>query len=206
MDIKQQLTNIPESKKTPLVKWLLEIVKQQDDYIQFLQKQNTELRERVSNLEKELRQIKKLKEKPIIKPSKLNENDKDKDNEGGKRPGSNKHSKKDIIIHEERSLEPDNLPTGAVFVREREFDVQEIVFGNHNIRFKIREFRLPDGTIVSGKLPQEFDSHFGPTMQTFINYQHYQCGVPQNLILEQMRELNVDISEGQINRILTKKR
>lgn len=85
MDIKQQLTNIQESEKTPLVKWLLEIVKQQDHYIQFLhkqnddlQKQNIELQDRVSNLEKELRQIKKLKEKPNIKPSTLNKNDKDK--------------------------------------------------------------------------------------------------------------------------------
>ncbi len=37
---------------------------------------------------------------------------------------------------------------------------------------------------------------------SFIIYQHHQCRVPQNLILEQLRELEVDISAGQINRIL----
>ena len=33
----------------------------------------------------------------------------------------------------------------------------------------------------------------------FTLYQHHQCRGPQNLILEQLRELGVDISEGQVN-------
>jgi hypothetical protein len=37
---------------------------------------------------------------------------------------------------------------------------------------------------------------------SFTLYQHHQCRVPQNLILEQLRELGVDISAGQVNRIL----
>ena len=42
----------------------------------------------------------------------------------------------------------------------------------------------------------------GPTLMSFTLYQHHQCRVPQNLILEQLRELGVDISTGQVNRIL----
>ena len=37
---------------------------------------------------------------------------------------------------------------------------------------------------------------------SFTLYQHHQCRVPQNLICEQLRELGVDISTGQVNRIL----
>ncbi len=212
METLRLLDNIPESEKTPLVNWLLEIIKQQDAVIQSLQKQllesqkqNATLQERVHTLEKELRQIKKLKEKPTIKPSTLNKDPKVNENNDTKRPGSKKHSKKSITINEVRDIEPDNIPADAVLVRTREFDVQDIIFQNYNIRFNIKEYRLPDGTIISGKLPEKYDGHFGPSLKTFILYQHYSCGVPQHLIFEQMREWCVDISEGQINRILTEK-
>ena len=39
-------------------------------------------------------------------------------------------------------------------------------------------------------------------MISFVLYQHHQCRVPQPLILEQLRELGIDISAGQVNRIL----
>jgi hypothetical protein len=53
-----------------------------------------------------------------------------------------------------------------------------------------------------GKLPPEYQGHYGPTLIAFTLYQHHQCRVPQPLILEELRELGVDISAGQVNRIL----
>ncbi|MGK7872365.1 MAG: hypothetical protein AB4426_03330, partial [Xenococcaceae cyanobacterium] len=44
--------------------------------------------------------------------------------------------------------------------------------------------------------------HYGPTLMSFTLYQHHQCRVPQNLILEQRPELGVDISAGQVNHLL----
>ena len=55
-------------------------------------------------------------------------------------------------------------------------------------------------------LPEEIKalgSHFDSSLQSFILYQYYHCHVTQPLILEQLWELGVDISTGQVNRIIT---
>ncbi len=68
--------------------------------------------------------------------------------------------------------------------------------------FCASEYVTLEGKTMVGKLPAEYQGHYGPTLMSFTLYQHYQCRVPQNLILEQLRELGVDISSGQVNRIL----
>ena len=97
---------------------------------------------------------------------------------------------------------PEKLPEGATFNGYREYDVQEIVLHRHNIRFKLAEYVTVSGKTIVGKLPEQYQGHYGPTLIAFTLYQHHQCRVPQNLILEQLREIGVDISVGQVNRIL----
>jgi hypothetical protein len=46
-------------------------------------------------------------------------------------------------------------------------------------------------------------SHFGCTLRSFILYQYYHALVTQPLILEQLFEIGVDISSGEVNRIIT---
>ena len=41
-----------------------------------------------------------------------------------------------------------------------------------------------------------------PLRVCYVMYQHYQCRVPQPLIYEQLREWGIDISTGQVNRLL----
>jgi len=54
-----------------------------------------------------------------------------------------------------------------------------------------------------GKLPENLaDRHFGPELIRFILYQHCQCHVTQPLLLEQLREIGVDISSGQLSNFL----
>ncbi len=54
-----------------------------------------------------------------------------------------------------------------------------------------------------GELPKGYQAgHFGPKLVSYILYQHYQCRVPQPLIYEQLREWGIDISVGQVNRLL----
>ena len=55
-----------------------------------------------------------------------------------------------------------------------------------------------------GKLPDEVhNGHFGATLVSFILYQYYHADVTQPLIWEQLVDLGVDISTGQVNRIIT---
>ncbi len=145
---------------------------------------------------------KKLKGKPKIRPSTLNQEVK-LPKKGGKRPGGDKRSKKtDFVVDSERIIEPEDLPEGATFNGYREYDVQDLILERHNIRFLLAEYVTLEGKTIVGKLPAEYQGHYGPTLMSFTLYQHHQCRVPQNLILEQLRELGVDISTGQVNRIL----
>ena len=143
---------------------------------------------------------------PKIRPSTLNQEDK-KPKEGGKRAGSDKRSKKkSLVVDEERIREPEELPEGATFNGYREYDVQDLILKRHNIRFLLAEYVTVEGKTIVGKLPREYQGHYGPTLISFTLYQHHQCRVPQNLILEQLRELGVDISAGQVNRILVEEK
>ena len=60
-----------------------------------------------------------------------------------------------------------------------------------------------EGKTIVGELPTEYQGkHYGPGLVCYVMYQHYQCRVPQPIIYEQLREWGIDISTGQVNRIL----
>jgi len=64
-------------------------------------------------------------------------------------------------------------------------------------------YQSPDGESVIGELPVAVaGSHFGPTLRSYMLSQHYQQHVPQRLILKQLWEWGVEISSGQLNRLL----
>ena len=194
---------IPEEKRTPLVNWLLNLVAEQQQTIEKQQQTIAKLSKKVNSLDEELKAIKKLKGKPKISPSTLNSQNKNA-KKSEKRPGSDKRSKKvNFEVDEERIIEPEEkLPEGAIFNGYREYDVQDLVLKRHNIRFLLAEYVTVEGKTIVGKLPKEYQGHYGPTLMSLTLYQHHQCRVPQNLICEQLRELGVDISTGQVNRIL----
>ena len=56
---------------------------------------------------------------------------------------------------------------------------------------------------VTASLPNDVTSHFGPTLQQYMLYQHFHNHVTQPLLHEELRELGIDISAGQVNRLLT---
>ncbi len=85
----------------------------------------------------------------------------------------------------------------------RTYDVQEIEIRRHNIRFRLAEYLTDDGKTVVGELPPEYrQKHYGPKLISYVMYQHYQCRVPQPLIYEQLQEWGIEISTGQVNRLL----
>ena len=194
--------DIPESERTPLVEWLLNIIGEQQKLIDKLEAKVSQLEQKVENLDEQLLIAKKLKGKPKIRPSNLNKT-KEPPVEGKKRAGSEKRSKKtSFIADEERVIEPVELPNDSKFNGYREYDVQDLILKRHNIRFLLAEYVTSVGKTIVGKLPEEYIGHYGVTLRGFILYQHHQCRVPQPLIIEQLRELGIDISTGQINRLL----
>lgn len=179
-------------------------IQEQQATIAELEQKLKRQQERLAQLEEELRAQKKLKGRPKIGASKLNEQ-KPKSEGEGKRPGSAKRSKKSgFEVDEEKIIQPEEIPPGAKFNGYRNYDVQELKIERYNIRFRLAEYITEEGKTLVGKLPPEYSQgHYGPNLVGYILYQHYQCRVPQKLIHEEMQEWGIEISTGQINQILT---
>lgn len=202
MELPPTLSEIPESERTPLVKWLLNIIAEQQQVIEQQQERLDKLEAKAGQLEEELKAAKKLTKKPKIRASSLNQ-PKELIAEAQKRAGSEKRSKKTSFeVDEQRVIEPLELLEGARFNGYREYDVQDLIVKRHNIRLLLAEYVTPEGKTIAGKVPREYLGHYGATLVSFVLYQHHQCRVPQPLILESLREFGIDISAGQVNRIL----
>lgn len=64
----------------------------------------------------------------------------------------------------------------------------------------------PEGKLIKGKLPDSVDGHFDATLRSFILQQYNHGHVTQPLIWKELTDFGVDISKGQVNRILTEKK
>lgn len=185
--------DIPVSDQSPLVLTLAAVIQKQAIEIQ--------------KLRDEIQRLKKTTVRPEIKPSRLlkppPEESPDPKKKKRKRPGSAKRKKtKDLRIDVNEVLQPDNLPAGAKLEGYRDFVVQDIVLESRNTRYRRAVYRLPDGTLLVAQRPAEVDSHFGPALREFILLQVHQNHVTQGRLLEQLGEMGVDISAGQLSNIL----
>jgi len=206
---------IPAEQRTPLVDSLLLVIKQLQTTIEQLQTTVQRQQQRIEQLEEEIRRLKGVPDPPKRppQPSPLNDpsgppsvsGEKKKPNTpDGKRPGSAKRSKtRDLVVHEDVPLLLDNLPDGTKFLGYQDFTVQDLKVEPHNTRYRRGRYQLPDGTIVTAPLPKDVTSHFGPTLQQHVLYQHFHNHVTQPLLHEELLELEIDISAGQVNRLLT---
>ena len=194
-------SKLSEIEKSPAVSTLIGIVEQQFTTIQ----QQTEL---IQLLRDEVARLKGQKPKPKIKPSKLEKDTKKKKKSSSdKRAGSQKREKTaNLVVHEHIRVPPEIIPEGSVFKGLQPYTVQGIRIEPHNICYLLERWQTPDGTNIVGKLPPDVQGHYDCTLKTYTLYQHNHCQVTQPLLLEQLREWGVDISAGQLSRILTEQK
>jgi hypothetical protein len=190
---------IPEAERTPLVRQLLEIIYLQQEQIQQLQ-------ERIRQLEEEIARLKGLKARPTIAPSSLETPPRTPRDPAAKRPGSAKRSKTArLTITEETVLRLPHVPDGAVIKGYEDFVVQDLILQPRVILYRREHWLTPDGHSLLAPLPTEIapGSHFGPDLICFILHQYHHQHVTQPLLLEQLHQLGIDISAGELSRILT---
>lgn len=189
MNISKLIPKISEEEMTPLVIRLLEI--------------NQLLIEEVQNLKDEIARLKGQKSRPKIKPSNITKGE-NKEEERSKRNsgGARRAKTKGIRIHEDIPIKPDNIPTGSKFIDYRDYIVQNIKFFPWNIRYRRERWQTPSGAYIIGQLPEDVKGHFGADLRSYILNQYYSCHVTEPLLAEQLRQLEVQISTGQVNNIL----
>ena len=188
------LGEIAEEQKSPLVTQLLHVIEQQAKEIQ--------------QLKDEIARLKGHKGKPKIPQSRLEKEPESKDDSEkssqSKRPGSQKRSKtKELIIHETVLIAPEEIPEGSTRLGHDDYIVQGLKIELHNIRYRLERWCTPEGEVIKGELPKSVEGHFSAELRRFALQQHYHCHVTQPLLLEELREMGVEISSGQVDRILT---
>jgi len=180
---------IDESERTALVTQLIELVQHQAEIIQILRD--------------EIAVLKGNKPKPKIKPSGMEAGDENKKSPKKRPRNTTERSKTaELEIHETKVIAAENVPAGSTCKGDRYFVVQGLVIESHNIEDKLERWLTPDGDYVEAELPSDVPCHFNAEIICFILYQYHQCHVTQPLLLEQLREYGVDISEGPLNRLL----
>jgi hypothetical protein len=185
--------DIAESECTPLVRQLLDIVRLQQ--------------ERIRQLEDEIIRLKGLKTRPQIAPSALETPPRTPPPPDAKRPGSAKRSKNAQLTMTPIVVPLPDPPDGAVFKGYEDFVVQELVVQPRVTCYRRERWQTADGQNLVAPLPAEVlpGSHYGPNLICFALHQYHHQHVTQPLLLEQLHQLGIDISAGQLSRILTEK-
>jgi len=191
MKLTIDIPKIGEEEKSELVVLLLEIIRQQGEIIQ--------------ELKDEIARLKGHNPRPTIKPSRLEPAKKEKPESGRqKRPGSDKRQKSaELVIHQEIKVPAAQIPEGSRFKGYKDFIVQDLRISTHNVNYLLECWKTPEDGYVIADPPAELGGkHFGMELVRFMLYQYYHCHVTQPLLLEQLREMGVDISAGQLSNIL----
>ncbi len=189
------LPEIPDADDTPLVRQLVAIISAQQGRLQLL--------------EDEIARLKGLKARPDITPSRLEAPPRKPPAAGRKRPGSDKRSKTAELVITEREVVPlVDKPPGSTFKGYEEYVVQELVIQPSVILYRRERWQTPDGRTLIAPLPPGVlpGSHFGPDLICFIVHQYHHQHVTQPLLREQLDQLGIDISAGQLSRILTEQK
>jgi hypothetical protein len=195
------LPDIPEAQRTPLVLQLVDIIALQQERIQ-------QLEERIQQLQDEIARLKGLKARPRIAPSTLESPARPPRDPNARRPGSAKRSKTaQLTITEEVVVPLADRPDEAVFKGYEDFVVQDLILKPRVIRYRREHGLTPDGRSLVAPLPADVlpGRHFGPDLICFILHQYHHQHVTQPLLLEQLHQLGIDISAGELSRILTEK-
>lgn len=174
-----------------------------DRLLEIIQQQAEEIR----RLRDEIAILKGLNPRPKIKPSRLEDpkaGATNREGNQGQRPGSAKRSKTaELKVTEEITLPVVDAPPGSTVKGYEEFTVQDLEIKPKVTRYRRQRMLLPDGQTVLAPLPAGVQGHFGPELIAHILMQYHHNGVTQPLLLEELWERGIDISAGQLSRMLT---
>src|SRR3954447_2667040 len=198
MTIRPELPNLEDlsaAELRSLVVSLLETVAQLEAKVAALTEENTRL--------------KGLKGRPNLKPSGMEKGTDPSPPPSGKagqrqRRREPRPPKSARLIVDEDRVAPLAPQPGWRFKGFKFYTVQDLVVEARVVRYWRPCYRTPEGRLVIAPLPPEVTSHFGPNLVRYLLSQHYQCRVTMPLLRQQLNDVGILISAGQISNLLTK--
>ncbi len=193
---------IPLSEPSQTLKLVLEMGQSQQERIALLEETVVQLKDEIAILKGE-------KPRPKIKPSTLTQDTPEgagpsrgqQRQERGAGPGK---QPQELEIHETQILYPEQIPAGSVFKGYEDYLGQGLRITLHNTKYRRVRYQTPTGDTLLGELPVAVrGSHFDPELRSSILLQYYQQHVSQQLLLKELGAFGVQISAGQLNRLLT---
>ncbi len=182
--------------------------------VEELKQENIAQRAEIQRLRDEINRLKGEQGKPEIKPSRKlpKNNDHSSENERRRRQKPRKPKKrkkvKDVTIDREEYLEIDKatLPEDAKFQGYDPVTIQDLRIETDNVRFhRARYYSASEKKNYVAPLPEGYEGQFGATIRSLIISLYYAGGMSEPKIIELIEQMGVNISEGKVSALLTKK-
>lgn len=193
---------LPFSEHSQTLELVVEVGQSQQERIVLLE-------ETVGPLKDEIAVLKGEKPRPPITPSTLNRETPgetgpsrgQKRQECGAEPGK---KPKAVERHETQIIPLGQIPVGSVFKGYEDYVVQGLRLRLHNTKYRRVRDKPPAGDPLLGELPEAVrGSQFDAELRSYILLQYYQQHVSQQLLQKQLWAFGVQISSGQLNRLIT---
>ena len=120
---------------------------------------------------------------------------------------SKRHKTDRIPIDREQVVEvdPDRLPPDAVFKGYEDVVVQDVIFRTDNVLFHKEKFSSPSQhQTYLAALPQGYSGQCGPGIKRLALVFYYGAQMSEPKVVELLRSVGVDISDGQVSNLLIK--
>src|SRR3954469_21128709 len=168
-----------------------------------------QLEAKVAALTEENARLKGLKGRPTLKPSGMEKGTDPSPPPSGKagqrqRRREPRRSKSARLIVDEERVVPLAPQPGWRFKGFKFYTAQDLVVETRVVRYWRPCYRTPEGKLIIAPLPPEVTGHFGANLVRYLLSQHYQCRVTMPLLHQQLQDLGILISAGQISNLLTK--
>ncbi len=178
--------------------------------VEEMKAENQKLRTKIQDMRDEISRLKGEQGKPDVKASRKGKKADHSSEKERKEPKKRKKRRKKnyLKIDAEKivRLDKESLPADAVFKGYAEVVVQDLKIATNNIRFrKEKYYSASQRKTYLAKLPAGYKGQFGPTVRALVLAYYYAAGMSESKIVELLRQMGTDISEGQVSNLLTQK-
>ena len=177
--------------------------------MQALMDETAALRGKVSALQQvvtaqreEIARLKRVKGRPVIKPSGLDQPTGRQRRGHARWPGRGKVIPRVVIETQDLRVEP---PPGSQRKGYETYQIQELEIRARVVRYRRERWLTPDGETIVAPLPANIHGHFGPELRRYVLMQYHQGQVTVERLVAQLQAIGIAISKREVMRLLIDK-